>query len=61
MLWQIATSLAHWATPKFRNNVRKDTELPDNVEELMQLFDRFFLTVANIFFKRGTLRIGIGV
>jgi hypothetical protein len=38
---EIATALAHWATPKFRKTARMDIELPDEAAELMELFDRY--------------------
>ena len=47
---QIATALAHWATPHYRRTARKDFELSDEPEDLMEDFDRYsmmsvFLTV----------------
>jgi alpha-tubulin suppressor-like RCC1 family protein len=37
---EIATILAEWATPAFCRTARKDTELPDDAGELMELFNR---------------------
>jgi len=43
---QIATALAHWATPHYRRTARKDFELSDEPEDLMEDFNRYcFMSV----------------